>query len=179
MRSHTFYFVTTTEARELARGVGGRRRRTRVGARAHARACVRVSFLPPLIHPPPSPPFLFSPSHRTHARDIARAFTARPDLRPPICAALVRLCDQCAPVEAVAAGFGGGLSESEDEGEGGGGGHGGRQPNHASAAGPAPPQFTPAVAAATKAALGDQAKKWLPLLLNTLVGAAPGERGRV
>ncbi len=110
---------------------------------------------------------IFSPSitFRTHARDIARAFTARPDLRPSICAALVRLCDQCAPSEAAR--FGGGLSESEDEEAGGGRTH----------AHPPPPQFTPAVVAATKAALASQAKNWLPLLLNTLVSAGPGERG--
>ena len=118
----------------------------------------------------------FSFTHSAHGQALARAFTARPDLRPHICLALTRLADQAASVTRGAAAAGDddsddGENENEDETA-----RAAADPGAHTADG-APRAYTPAVAAATLAVLGAQARHWLPLLLNCYVSCDPADRG--
>lgn len=118
----------------------------------------------------------FPLSRSLHGETLARAFAARPDLRPPITLALARLADQARAVAGEAAAM-------EEEGEDNDldsddGAPDAAATARAALADAAPQSYTPAIAATTLASLRLQSRHWLPLLLNAHVAAGDdaGER---
>jgi len=177
----------------LAKALGGRAALAgdRPGERALAQACLTLerqlwAALPSFC----SWPRDGGPAFSGLARDLGAAFSNRPDLRPAVCAALQRLCEQNARV-LVAAGrlpsyeggsSGGGNGDGEEEedyegGEDGGSGRGGAGDEDAAVHRLQPEGYGLEQAEAALAGLRTYARHWLPLLFKTFLDAPPEQRG--
>ena len=118
---------------------------------------------------------LLSHTPSAHGQALARAFTARPDLRPAICLTLTRLADQASSVARGAAADDGDDSDADADDDDDETTRAAADPGAHTADG-APTAYTPSVAAATLAVLGAQACHWFPLLLNWYVSCDPADR---